>query len=304
MQKNIQRFGNILKGSGKWILFLVLILFALPIAKGSLINWRIIEPGYTGIKINRLVNRGVSREDIVTGFVFYNPIQSSIVVYPTFIQRVAWTHDIHEGSPQNEQLTFNTKDSVPVNIDVAVSYQLDAQKVPDFYTKFRADNINSFTHGFLRDTTRNIVAQIGSEYTFDDINGAKKEEFIARLGKTLGENVKPYGVNIQQFGLIGSLRPPKALLDAVNAKTQAIQKSIQVENEVRQAMAEAKKKIAIANGEAAANRALASSLDPKLLEWEKLQIMRQQIAKWDGKMPGVMGASNMMFNLTSPNAGN
>ena len=73
-----------------------------------------------------------------------------------------------------------------------------------------------------------------------------------------------------------------------------------LENEVRQAEAEAKKKIAIANGEAAANRALASSLDPKLLEWEKLQIMRQQINKWDGKMPGVMGGGNMLLNLPAP----
>jgi regulator of protease activity HflC (stomatin/prohibitin superfamily) len=265
-----------------------------------LINWRVIEPGYTGIKINRLINRGVTREDIVTGFVFYNPIQSAVVVYPTFIQRVAWTQDVHEGSPRNEQLTFNTKDSVPVDIDVAVSYQLESARVPEFYTKFRADKIDTFTHGFLRDTTRNIVAQIGSEYTFDDINGARKEEFLSKVGKDLGETVKSYGVNIQQFGLIGSLRPPKALLEAVNSKTQAIQKSIQVENEVRQAEAEAKKKIAIANGEAAANRALASSLDPKLLEWEKLQIMRQQIAKWDGKMPGVMGSSNMLLNIPAP----
>lgn len=148
-----------------------------------------------------------------------------------------------------------------------------------------------------RRSALNIPLQIGSEYTFDDINGARKEEFLGKVGKELGENVKSYGVNVQQFGLIGSLRPPKALLDAVNSKTQAIQKSIQVENEVRQAEAEAKKKIAIANGEAAANRALASSLDPKLLEWEKLQIMRQQIAKWDGKMPGVMGSSNMLLNL-------
>jgi hypothetical protein len=55
-------------------------------------------------------------------------------------------------------------------MDVAVSYQLNSVKVPDFYTKFRADNVEIFTHGYLRDTTRNIVAKIGSEYTFDAIN--------------------------------------------------------------------------------------------------------------------------------------
>jgi regulator of protease activity HflC (stomatin/prohibitin superfamily) len=65
-----------------------------------------------------------------------------------------------------------------------------------------------------------------------------------------------FGVSVQQFGLIGALRPPQSLLDAVNLKTRAIQESIRAENEVRTAEAEAKKRVAIAEGEAAANRAL------------------------------------------------
>lgn len=284
----VQGSAGKLKGKIKWVVLLIVALIMMPILRSTIFTWKVIDPGYSGIKINRLVNRGVTREDIVTGFVFYNPIQTAVVTYPTFIQRVAWTHDVAEGKPGNEELTFNTKDSVPVNMDVAVSYQLEQIKVPEFYTKFRADNIDTFTHGFLRDTTRNVLANIGSEYNFDEVNGTKKEEFLQRSGKALNETVRQYGVNIQQFGLIGSLRPPQALLDAVNAKTQAIQKSIQVENEVRAAQAEAKKKVAIAEGEAAANRALASSLDPRLLEWERLKIMREQINKWNGQMPNVL----------------
>ncbi len=300
------KLAGIFRGKGKLIIALFALLVLMPFVRGVLFTWKVIDPGYTGIKINRLVNRGVTREDIVTGFIFYNPIQTAVVIYPTFIQRVAWTHDKAEGKPVNEELTFNTKDSVPVNMDVAVSYQLDSARVPEFYTKFRADNIDSFTHGFLRDTTRNIVANLGSEYSFDEINGVKKEEFLQRSGKALNETVRQFGVNIQQFGLIGSLRPPQALLDAVNAKTQAIQKSIQVENEVRAAQAEAKKKIAIAEGEAAANRALASSLEPRLLEWEKLKIMREQVAKWNGKMPDVFsggGGQGLLLNIPPPHPG-
>ncbi len=273
--------------------------------RGTLIDWTIIAPGYTGIKVNRLVNRGISREDVVTGFVFFNPIQSTVITYPTFVQRVVWTHDAKEGNPTNEELTFNTKDSVPVNLDVAVSYILDVNKVPDFYTKFRADRIENFTHGYLRDTARNVVVMIGSEYAFDDINGSKKEEFLARLAKELDNHVNPIGVNIQQFGLVGALRPPPALLDAVNAKTRAIQDSIKVENELRSTQAEAKKKVALAEGEAAANRALASSIDERLLAWERIKLQRDAIAKWNGQMPSVMSGegNGMLFNVPTPNAG-
>ena len=286
----------------KAIAGIAVVMFTVLLLRNTLIDWTIIPPGYTGIKINRLVDRGITREDVVTGFVFYNPIQSVIVVYPTFVQRVAWTHDLKEGSPLNEELTFNTKDSVPVNIDVAVSYILDINKVPEFYTKFRADKIETFTHGYLRDTARNIVVAVGSEYTFDDINGSKKEEFLNRVTKELNTHINPLGISIQQFGLVGALRPPQTLLDAVNAKTKAIQDAIRTENEVRAAEAEAKKKVAIAEGEAAANRALSSSLNEQLLAWERLKLQKSAIDKWNGQMPSVIGGdgNGMLFSIPMP----
>lgn len=289
-------------GLTKFIFTLVKLFIGLFIFCIFVVRITIIEPGYTGIRISKLVNKGVTVENIITGYVIYMPLMTNIVKYPTFVQRVAWTHDIQEGSATNEELTFNTVDSVPVDMDVAVSYQLNSVKVPDFYTKFRADNVEIFTHGYLRDTTRNIVAKIGSEYTFDAINGSKKEEFLSRVAEELGREVKGFGVDIQQFGLIGSLRPPQELLNAVNAKTRAIQLAIQTENEIRSAEAEAKKRVAIAEGEAAANRALASSIDPKLLEWERLKIQKEAIQKWDGKMPSVMSGNSggMMFNIPVP----
>jgi len=282
----------------------VVVVVALVFLRGTVLDWTIIPPGYTGIKINRLVDRGITRENVVTGFVFYNPIQSAIVVYPTFVQRVVWTHDVKEGNPINEELSFNTKDSVPVNLDVAVSYVLQSDKVPDFYTKFRADRIESFTHGYLRDTARNVVVSVGSEYTFDDINGSRKEEFLDHVTRELNARIVPLGLAVQQFGLVGALRPPQALLEAVNAKTKAIQDSIRTENEVRAAQAEAKKRVAIAEGEAAANRTLSSSIDQKLLDWERIKLQREAISKWDGRMPQVMGGSSggMLFNIPAPMA--
>lgn len=286
-------------GFKKLIAFFVVFILLLVFATTFLFNWKIIPPGYTGVKVNRLVDRGITHEDTATGFVFYNPVQTQLIVYPTFIQRVVWTRDLHEGNPVNEELSFNTKDSVPVSLDVAVSYGLDARQVPIFYTKFRADHIETFTHGYLRDTARNVVVAIGSEYNFDDINGGKKEEFLDRIAKELNARVSGFGVGIQQFGLIGALRPPQTLLDAISAKTRAIQDSIRTENEVRSAQAEAKKRVAIAEGEAAANRALLLSLDPKLFEWERLKLQHEAIQKWNGVSPSVMGGNSggMLFNI-------
>jgi hypothetical protein len=47
MQQIIQRIVDLLKGRGKWFLLLFIVVFGFPIVRGSLISWRVIEPGYT-----------------------------------------------------------------------------------------------------------------------------------------------------------------------------------------------------------------------------------------------------------------
>jgi hypothetical protein len=52
----------------------------------------------------------------------------------------------------------------------------------------------------------------------------------------------------------------------------------------------------------AVNRALTSSIDPKLLQWESMKIQREAVQKGDGKMPAVMSGKGegMLFNIPLP----
>ena len=261
-----------------------------------------VEPGHVGIKINKVGdNRGVSKENLCAGWVFYFPLTTKIVEYPVFNQRVAWTATKSEGNPINEELTFQTKDNVPVAMDMAVNYTLLETKVPEFYTKFRADKIGFFTHGFLRDMARNAVSQIGSEYTFDEVNGSKKEEFFTKVNSYLAKSVADFGVQISANGvsLIGSLRPPASLAEAINARSKAIQDSQRVQNELASSVAEAKKKVAMAEGEAASMRAKSASITPQFMELKKLEIQEAWIAKWDGAQPQTVlgGGTNTLVNI-------
>lgn len=262
-----------------------------------------VEPGNVGIKINKVgTNRGVSKENLVSGWVFYFPVITKIIEYPVFNQRVAWTKDASEGSPSNEELTFQTKDNVPVAMDVAVNYTLQENKVPEFYTKFRADKIQYFTHGFLRDQARNAVTQIGSEYTFDDVNGSKKEEFLSKVNDYLSKSVIEYGVQINKNGisLIGAMRVPENLRNAIAQRVQAIQTAIQAENELRVSKANAAKAVATAEGEAAAMRAKSSSITAQFMELKKLEIQQEWIKKWNGAMPVTMMGSNTNTMMQIP----
>jgi len=52
----VQGAAGKMKGKLKWIVLFVVLLIVLPLVRGVLFTWKVIDPGFTGIKINRLVN--------------------------------------------------------------------------------------------------------------------------------------------------------------------------------------------------------------------------------------------------------
>jgi len=182
-----------------------------------------IGAGYVGIEINLAGSqRGASEIPIRTGWVFYSPLRSQVIEYPTFVQTVKWTADTSEGHPINEELVFNSKQGQEVRADVSLSYAIDADKIPDFYVKYRNDDLERFTHGILKDIVRNSLNEIASTYTLEDIYGENKAHFLTDTRQRVQAQMAPVGVQIQQFGFIGKPRFTAVIEQAITQKTQAI----------------------------------------------------------------------------------
>lgn len=264
-----------------------------------------IDPGHVGVLIESCgSNPGVSPTPLPVGYHTTGSC-TTIVQYPTFVQNVVWTHSVHEGNPVNEEITFTNADQMQIAADISLAYTLDPQKVPTFYSKFRADHLSNFTDGFLRNMAREKFDESGGRYKIEQIMG-DNAGFLAEVRAALQKEIAPYGVQIVQFGFIGAPRPPQAVIDSINAKAGATQKAIQIENELRQSEAEAKKRVAQAEGEAKAaiarakgdaealriraeadaqtNAKIAASVTPALIEYRR-------VLKWDGKMPQVTSGS-------------
>lgn len=258
----------------------------------------IVPPGHVGIKVTYGgSDRGVSDFPTVMGWVFYIPMFQTVFEYPTFVQIAKWTNDSTTGRKgYNDEITFNTKEGMVVSGDVSLSYEIKPEKAPTFYVKFRSDRLEDFTHGLLRNIAMEQFSKVGSLYSIDDVNGSKKEEFTNEVKQRVNAQVAPYGVVIGQFGFIGDLRLPKEVKAALNLKIQATQDAIRVENEVRKEKAEAQKTIAKAEGAARSNQILNNSITPTLMDWERLQIQRKTIEKWNGQRPFYEGSgANLMF---------
>lgn len=260
----------------------------------------VVQPGEVGIKVNMLGdNRGVQNLTATTGLVMFMPGVSKVFSYPTYMQTATWQKHNVDDNELNNEIVFNTKDGMVVSGDVSLSYQLDEKKVPAFYVKFRTDDLNVFTHGFLYNVARDAFAETASSYTVEEIYGAKKEEYLASVRKKVNAQIADYGVIIQQFGFLGKIRVPEAVEQSINAKIKATQDAQRVENEIREAKATAQKEISKAEGISKANALLASSISPALIQWETLQIQKQQILKWNGAYPYFMAgdSKNILFNV-------
>lgn len=275
------------------------VILGLVFLSNTLLKVTRIEAGYVGVEINLAgTQRGASDIPVRTGWVFYSPLKTQIIEFPTFVQTVKWTRDPNEGHPVNEEMGFNSKEGMQIFSDVSLSYAIDATKVPDFYVKYRVNQLESFTHGILRDIVRNSLNEVASTYNVEDIYGVRKAEFLQKVQDMTQSKMTPVGVGIQQFGFIGAPRVPEVIAQSITSKARAIQEAERARNELAMTQAEAAKKIAEAagdgqsainraKGEAEANRIRLSSLTPQLLELRRLENQRALIDKWNGQLPTV-----------------
>lgn len=263
-----------------------------------------IGPGHAGIEINAAgSDKGVSEQTARTGWFFYNPINTTIVEYQTAQRQEKWTHTENEGKAGNTEVTFTNAQSMVISADVAIAFSLDPARVPAFYVKFLAtseDDLDvKFTNGFLRNAVRNCLNDWAGKYDIKQIMG-DNAEFLKKTQDCIQAAVEPWGVHIDQFGLIGAPRPPQVVVDSINLKSQAEQIATQKQIELTQVQAEAAKTVAqaegnakaqvtLATGEAEANRIRNQSITPNILAMRALDNQRDMIGHLQpGMLPSTL----------------
>jgi regulator of protease activity HflC (stomatin/prohibitin superfamily) len=271
-----------------------------------------IGPGHVGIVVNQAgTNRGVEAYPAITGWKFYNPMTTSILEYPTFVQTVVWSKSEDEGHPRNEELSFSTSEGTSIFADVALSYELSPDLVPHFYVKFRNDDLTLFTHGFLRNATRNAFNDVAGQFTVEQIYGVGKEKMLTAVKTALVAALSPYGVVIDQIGFTSNLRLPPNIVESINNKIKATQDAITSQNQLQITQAEAAKtvaeaegnakaRIASADGEAKAQILLKASVTPEILELKRLDIQRVAADRWNGQLPSTMMGGNSVPFINLP----
>lgn len=277
----------------------------------------LVEPGYTGIKVNlHGEGRGVSQEDIVTGRVYYNPWTTNIYQFPHFVQQFTWTKDSMQGSRNDDSITFNSIEGVVINADIFIAYAFEAEKVPQIFEEFRQE-AEVITQGYVRGQVRDAYSRAAATMPIIQIYGAGKGKLLTTVITDLRSNLGPKGFRFDNVSFVGALRVPENVKASIDRVIQAQNEAEEAQARVAQREAEARQNVALAEGDlksallhAKANIALAASITPTLVEYEALQVERAKVevesqrvevlkAEWDGALPrAVFSGGGALLNMS------
>jgi regulator of protease activity HflC (stomatin/prohibitin superfamily) len=251
---------------------------------------RVVDSGEIGIKFHKWSSNeqdygGV--EGTCKGWVFYNPITTSVFTYPTFIQRKNY-----------EPFKVNAKDASEFKMDPTIAYRINPEKACDIFTKYRK-GIEDLENGYIRTCIYEAYRTCANRYTSDSLM-SNRANFESDVRNRLESSLMSEGFLVEEF--TSQITPPESLAQMINEKNAAVQSALKAENKVKEAEAEAKIKIAEARGNAEAihikadaeayyNRTIAASLSP-------LIVQEDWIEKWNGTVPTVVGGQNMMFDMS------
>lgn len=250
----------------------------------------VVDSGEVGIKFHKW---SVSEQDYggvegtCKGWVFYNPMTTSVFTYPTFTQR-----------KQYETFSVNAKDASLFEMDPTIAYRINPEKACDIFTKYRVD-VKALEEGYIRTCIYEAYRTCGNQYTSDSLM-SNRANFESDVRRRLERSLEAEGFIVEEF--TSKITPPKSLVAMIDAKNTAIQSALKAENEVKEAEANAKIAVAKAEGNARAqkikadaeayyNRTIAASLSPMIIQ-------EDMIEKWDGKMPQIVGGNGMMLDVS------
>jgi regulator of protease activity HflC (stomatin/prohibitin superfamily) len=244
----------------------------------SLVSCSRIDAGHVGMKVSYFGDdKGVNDIVYVTGWTFYNPLTSTVIEWPTFVRHVEYTGE--------HGFVVNSKDGSEFAVNPIINYSIVPDKAPDIYRKYRKD-LEDLEIAFLKTTVQDVFRVAANEFNADSLI-SNRQRFETLVMKDLHSRLTSEGFMVQQ--LTSNLVYPESFKNAINAKNNAVQQALQAENQVKTAEAQAKIKVAQADGEAQAmlttaraeaeaNRLRQTTLTENLLQ-------QQFINKWDGVLP-------------------
>lgn len=271
-----------------------------------------VPAGYAGVKY-RIAN-GVADDTLSQGWHIVSP-GVKVTLYTVGIEQSYLTANKTGDSEDDESFEASTREGKAIRLDMTLTYQFDAERIPFVFTKFKGQSGTEVRDSFIKPNIISWTKEVVATYKVAEILGDQRAALNTKLSEYLADKFEPYGILISNASLI-NIEVDEETSQAINNKITAQQnaETQAINNQTAVEKAEADKKIATTSAEAEAekmkiqaeahanalmieaqaqadaNKLLSESLTPELIE-------SQKIDKWNGKLPKVNGADSMIINM-------
>ena len=275
-----------------------------------------IPAGYVGVVYN--MNGGVDGEVLTQGWHVVSPTKK-VTTYSIGIEQSYLTAEDKGDSKKDESFSIPTSDGKTVKVNLEFSYRFDEERVAETFTQFKGKSGEVIKDSFIKPKVIAWTQEVSANYPVTDIFGDKRTEINAELDTYLRQKFELYGIIIDtvnftdisvddetaaaiQKKVTAQQELELANIEAQTAKIQAekdrevaeiaAQKDksvaeINAEKAIIEANAKADALLISADAEAKANREIAASLTPELIEMHKYD-------RWNGQMPNVTGSDSII----------
>jgi regulator of protease activity HflC (stomatin/prohibitin superfamily) len=246
-----------------------------------------IDAGHKGIVVNLSGSeRGVANYQYKTGWVVYNTWFTQVLEFPTYQQHIEY----------DDQVVI-TKGGFSATIKPSFNYSLKPDAIGDMFSNLRL-GVKEIEQGWLKNAIIGAVNDISNTWEVDSIF-SHRQAFEASIVVECNKRLSKW-FDVSQ--LRTNITPPEALQDAIIAKTKSIQQAEASEQQALAAIADGKRKVAVAKADSAEMiinakaSAMAIKLKQQSLTPEYIEFIKW--SKWNGKLPEtIAGGSGTFLNI-------
>ena len=234
-------------------------------------------------------------EVLTSGLNFVNPLMD-IKTIDVRTQNYTMSGVHNEGDiTGDDAIRVLTADGLEVVIDLTVLYRVQANQAPKIVKEIGYD----FKNVVIRPITRTKIRDNAVYYTAVDLYSVKRDEFQARIFKTIEANLKARGLVLEQL-LVRNITLPVSVKGSIEEKIKAEQDAQKMQYVLQKEKQEAERKRVEAQGIADYQRIISQGLGDKQLQYEQIQVMKGLITSPNAKVI-IMGGGKTPVILDGKN---
>lgn len=214
-----------------------------------------LKPGEKGI-VFRKFTTGLDKEHIYgDGFHIVAP-WNKMIIYNVKEQAIEENMDVLD------------RNGLSLHVDVTVRFQPIINRIGELHERFGQD----YPDKLIRPEVRSMVRQVMGRYSAEEIYSTKRREVEHSIITETDSILKMPANNIHMTALlIRSIVLPEQIKSAIQNKLEQEQQAKAYEYRLKKEESEAQRKRIMAEGEAAANKIINSSLTPELLRMRGIE---------------------------------